>query len=238
MVKRNIITTVICLGIACISAFTQVPQFVAGIDVGYATFKMGGLKTHQEDMKDAQAVDAEIVDKFPGYLSYGMNFTVISKRILYGAIHGRTSTAGRIAYSDYSGSLYINQLVRMSYTGSRIAVNLRPEAKSIRFYLGIQALVYSNKITYHSEQKIADQSPSTNTRKFVSINLGLGPFFEAQKVAGNFLFKVQAGCEADFAGGLTATDDRSKLKNNLGNKVRADGTGFRMSGGVSYFIRK
>src|SRR5882672_7166758 len=106
---RYTVTAILAMALCTCSA--QVQWSVTPM-VGVGSYSLNSLHEYQDYVQSNVPVKMTKTDEFPAYYTYGVDLGCrLSQLLLYvGYVHG--STAGRQSYSDYSGELTAEQLVR------------------------------------------------------------------------------------------------------------------------------
>lgn len=236
MVIRNCIAGIVFISLMCLTE-AHAQGLLIGLDAGLSTFSMGDLKDFQTEQRNALPVDARIVENFPSYLNYGVNVTMLRKKIFLRNAIGHTSTGGRIYYSDYSGSMAIDMLPRMTYLSFQIGGRVL-QNNLCNVFLGGSFFIYKNTLKVEQTLVLSGTGYSgTTATKYTSTNLAIGPLLEGQKKMGRLMAKIQLGYELHLAGRLYySADSNAYLRHSSGDAVVLNADGLRASAGVSYFL--
>lgn len=109
------------------STFVNAQSYIT-VEAGIATFNMKDMKLLQKNISTDNDLDLEIVQDFPPYLQYLLGFkqvgTANNDKLIFGGILSFTSTGGRVAYSDFSGSIKADQLINVFSVGPQIGYKL------------------------------------------------------------------------------------------------------------------
>lgn len=232
--KTILISAIIALiGVTEASAQRYWQRIDLSVNVGYATFKMDDLKAVQEEDLSYMPVEGKITNSFPGYLNFGIDAVFYDSTYFVGVLLGHTSTGGRVHYADYSGSITMDQLVKMDYNGLVGAYRIA-STNAGNIFIGTNLLTYLNKVEFIYSQTLFEQS-STSGFNLQSLNFAVGPFVQIHKRLGKFLVKGNVGYEFHFGMDLFYDDPDQKYISSSGYvKVNADG--FRAGVGVGYAV--
>lgn len=237
MLKRLPCSALLFLSITGLSFTSAAQEIAAGINIGYATFNLGDLKEFQQELSAQYPFDAHIVESFPGYLNFSASILFVKPTYYYGVIVGHTSTAGRLSYSDYSGSFTSDQLVGINSIGTSFALNLTKKEKT-NIFLGGQTSFNFNNLVFNETIIIGD-TKDTNTVSFRSVNFALTPFIEVQQRVNNLVLRFNVGGEIQVPGDLTSQENNEVyLVNSSNEKVKFNASGLRMNIGIAYSFKK
>ena len=205
------------------------------LNAGYATFNLDQLKSYQQRFLEQSPLPAKITNDFPGYLNLSLDAAFYDSAYYVGMMLGHTSTGGRIAYSDYSGSYDYDQLVRMTYAGVFGGFRIL-ETKAGAFFFGATLLTYLNRVDLKYTETVADDSYAYTT-KLWSVNLSFGPYLQYQKRVGKLTYKASAGYEFHYAPNLFFRhEDSEEYVGPDGQSMNANASGARFNVGVGYAL--
>jgi hypothetical protein len=215
------------------SANCSAQDFCVGINGGLSTFGMRDLKDLQNDMATFYPVHAKVVEAFPPYYSFSGNLW-FDKRTFYGGIiAGHTSTGGRVSYSDYSGSVNSDQLIRIDY-GGIFGGKRFTKINHTNFYFGAQLMLHLVEFDF-SEKITVGQDQSNFLASFKSTNFSFGPYLEIRQNIGKFLIRCLIGGEIHSAGELKYQgSDESGFTGHVEDEVKVQADGLRISLGIGY----
>jgi hypothetical protein len=210
-------------------------EFTLGVN--YGTFAMKDLKDLQESyLTDLQPdIAAEIQYKFPPYYGYGLCLNFVGEGYSIGIEGGYNSTGGRVSYSDYSGKLLVDQLVRapkISLQG-QFLLSKEESGKSIKFYLLTSLGTSFNTYNLDYSIEAANTAPYSESIKFNSMNIQLGGGFLARKNFKRIFLTTEIKYQHDFAGNLKlSTNSDYTLLTPKGDKAKVDWSGIRFGIGI------
>jgi hypothetical protein len=205
----------------------QHTRFSLGIH--YATFKMGDLVQLQaEFLKDLDgAIPARVTDNFPSYIGFEGSLTFRKDPVWFGAEVGYNSTAGRIAYSDYSGKFFVDQIVKAPKVGLAVAYTL---SKNVSDW---ETLIYFNAGTTFNSYKVDYNLTTAKTHhvdvlQFQSINIYVSGGVGVSRNFSRFFINTKVLYQQDIPTDLTlSSDSNAKLTNDDGDFVQVDWSGLR-----------
>ncbi len=227
-----------CAALLVLSQPVQSQNLRFSVGANYGTFSMADLKGLQEEfLKDLKAtVPAKITDKFPPFIGFEGSLTWTNWKNYYGIEAGYNSTAGRIAYSDYSGKVTFDQLVRSPRVGLSAAFGLHEINSPWEFFLLLNGGTVFNRYKLDYKLETAQTHDFDNV-EFRSINLyfsgGVGVTRNIKKLFINAKLLYQKDIPADLK---LAGDNDATLVNDKGDGVGVDWSGVRvaMSGGITF----
>jgi hypothetical protein len=213
-------------------------QHKVGYEVGVGSFRMDEMPLLQEYFNSESDVDLEVTSSFPPYLFYQLLYGYNHSNSEFGLGLRYTSTGGRMATSDYSGSLTYDQLLQMysigiSYGGILAKSN---DKLFIRFkwlvYYDLSNLKLKNTLKIGEEEQseeIALASSGLSLLPMLLIDYQFGHQLSAFFAAGYELNPLnQAFHQKGNKDAILSTPD-----GNIG----PDWTGYRFSFGITYTIK-
>ena len=208
-----------------------------GLMVGYGSFSMDDLKAYQQENLLLSDLPMKVVDEFPGYLLYRADFSLNTKKGLFEAFIGHTSTGGRIHYADYSGYSSSDLLVRMNYLGVSASTRLF-KISSFDIYAGGRLLHYFSTVKIKaSEQVYNSDLNNSGSASFGAMSLAIAPVIQVQRTVQRFVLKSDVSYEWHIPGNLYYEGDSDAiLKSASGDNVTVDPTGIRIAVGVGYIL--
>ncbi len=221
----------------CLSV-TSRAQIKLEYTVGYGTYSMKSIKAElaqmQEDIKMNLPLDIVITDNFPGYVTHGGGLIFKMKKNEIGANFTYLTTAGRWAYSDYSGEL-VNKIGLNAY---RIGLLYRNHFHTI-------SLREKVNFSFFGELSPGLTMTKAKTENHVIANgdrLELDKRYNIDAKATNFSIMPQLGVNiglssgvgVHLSGGYDIEMNGALEKKNRSREV--DWTGIRFGGGISYLL--
>lgn len=227
MLSRIAVATLVLQSVIAFSCNGQ--RVIAGLNVGYATFRMSDLKDFQVQIRGSYGVEMRQVETFPGYMNFSGNLLFGFKKFYVGVLAGHTSTGGRLHYSDYSGSMTSDQLVRMNYIGHVIGAKIN-RGTLYEIFLGGTLLYYKNTLLLEERLQVGNEDIVMES-DYTSENIATGPFIEVRRNLGRFLLRATAGAELHIPTPLSSSDEQ------LGDSeegITVQPGGLRINVGVAY----
>ncbi len=234
--RAGIISLVI-LVFADIASAQDVPgKWAVGIAGGIASFSMGDMKEYQSERNRASRYDTRIVKSFPVYFSGSFHVSYFDSRKFFDLAVGRTSTGGRISYSDYSGEYVMDHTVVMGYTSAGAGFRVG-SYRNINIYAAANALLYSNLMKEKEQETYYDVGGSKNVREYIALSIGLAPGLELHRRIGrHLLIRQQTYFEIHIPSELISTETEMELTRHNSDPVTAQPTGIRARLGLSYIF--
>lgn len=222
------------LGVPVATAQRYWQRVDVAVNFGYATFRMNDLKDLQNDQLTYFPVQgAKITNSFPGYMNIGIDAVFYDSTYFVGTMFGHTSTGGRINYTDYSGSITMDQLVKMNYNGLVGALRIA-STKAGNIFIGTNLITYFNKVELKSSQSVLGES-NAQTTKLQSLNIAIGPFVQLHKRLGKFFVKGSVGYEFHIGMDLVKDSGEKYVSSSL-EYVKVNADGLRAGIGVGYAV--
>jgi hypothetical protein len=150
------------------------------IDAGIATFNMRDMKLLQKSiLSNNNVFDFGIVQEFPPYFQYQLGFKQVglstNEKLIIGGVFSFTSTGGRVASSDFSGSVKGDQLINVFSIGPEIGYILSSSKKLNVAIEAITSFDFTN-MEIKSTLTLGNQD-YTNSQKFVAYGASIQPHF-------------------------------------------------------------
>ena len=210
-------------------------------EIFYGTFKMESMKEYQQHIQPSPAlVDLTVVDNFPAYLGYNVIAGyALSPRWGLGIRLQYTSTAGRVAYGDYSGEMSVDHLLHGYSIGLNTTYRLTAPSKW-EAYCSFTAGAMRTSLTNAYRFQLYGESPSVYEVYFRSYNYFFNPALTVNRRLNNhFTVYASLGYEFQIHRALRFTDHQDQyLKTwNGSDDVVAEWDGLRIAVGTSYRFR-
>ncbi len=221
--------------ILLLATFNSFAQHHLGYEVGIGAYKMDDMHALQDFFKNESEIEIEAATSFPPYLFYQILYSYGKPAPRFGLNLRYTSTGGRLATSDYSGSLFLDQLLNMysigvSYEGRVIG---SVEKLSLRF----RCLVYYDQTNLKIKNTLKiGQEEETDEIKFKSSGFSLLPLLLLN-------YQMVKSISASFNLGyeINPINNTFRLKDNKNailsipdGDISPDWTGYRFSIRVVY----
>jgi hypothetical protein len=230
--RRYLVIVLICLTLPVAA------QISISVGTGAGTYLQGGLKNFQENFASRYNVDAEVNSNFPPYVNYegSFNFTY-SPRLFSEIFFAYGSTGGRVSYSDYSGTVYMNQKVNYMAVMSSFGVRWRKE--NYQFDVQVRLGRIISKLTLDQYEKVAD-SYWTHSGKYVSEGGVFEPNFKVTRINGNLGVYASAGLSATVSPSFFESENTvSYISTPQGEfMIAPDWTGLRIAVGLTFILKK
>ncbi|WP_433901951.1 hypothetical protein [Sphingobacterium puteale] len=230
---KKILYTFLFLSIAFISR----GQIKVEYSIGYGNYKMEGMKTEliriQEELKQQFPLSIAITDNFPGYVIHTAGINYKSGRHELGTNFTYLSTAGRLAYSDYSGELV-----------DKINLNAFRIGMVYRSYFHQLALNKNNRLAFFAEVSPGLTFTKTKTKAYTKtaateIKLDEKYGFNSTSTSLSVLPQLGLKYELPYGLGLHISggyDIEMEGSLNQNENVKVDWSGVRIGGGFSYLL--
>jgi len=214
-------------------------QLRISTSIGYGTYFMNDMRDWQKEVKKGLPVDAEEVSTFPGYLNFESSVTYDSKRKFFiGAIIGFGSTGGRLSYSDYSGSLTLDQLLK--YYSLNISIGSKKEiiSKKYLFSFDFRPGIILTELVSETKTKLGVESLN-QSYEFKSINWSVQPTVCLTRRINSFGLHAFVGYNLSVKRGKLKLKENKNfyLLNSDGSDAHAQWGGVRLGLGLTYFFK-
>lgn len=230
---KKIAYTIICI-FGMLSANAQVK---VEYSAGYGCYKMSDMKGELgsilTELKTQYPLDIAITDNFPNYVTHSIGVSYILSKHELGANLTYQTTAGRLAYSDYSGVL-VDKLTLNAY---RIGLCYRyhfhqfklSEKASISFYGELSPGIAFSNLKSKGYIKVDNTSIDLDDKYRIASDM-VG-FSVLPQIGGSLSLPYGIGIQG------SAGYDFNMGESTKHNKdIKADWSGFRISGGISYLL--
>lgn len=232
--KHALAIVFLVIGADCL--FAQ-DRFKVTLGTGLGQYKMDDLKEFQ-DIQEAffDAYELDRIDNFPAYMYFGGEISVRIHRIIsLGLIYRLQSTGCKSSYSDYSGVLQVEQLVKANNAGLLVDFQLWNKNK---MSLSGQTRIYYNWTDLKNKQYLniysVDDDLLNNTAELKSSSVMINPDISfSYEIFDRLLANLSAGYCIDFKGDLESTSGQP-LRNFEGESLQSDWSGFRIGLSASY----
>ena len=161
--------------------------------VGYGSYDMSDLKLLHQDLMSIYNVPIKATSAFPAYYNWQIQFMNHSRDGLNGLgfVWGHVSTGGRLAYSDYSGELRSDQLVRAENIGGMYE-RIIPVTENWSVVPAVQLLLTFTSMKSEELNRVYDYS-SINSIQFDAIGGGITPEVGVRYRLGSLLVNAHIG---------------------------------------------
>jgi hypothetical protein len=210
-------------------------EFTFFASASYNSFSLEELKQQQEELLNSmntRNLPYKITQAFPSYYGFKAGFLISlenneMRTISLGAAVQHQSTGGRIQYQDYSGEDRMDEVLAGTGIGALFNYELHFTSRfDCGFNLAAYYLFSNIALSYHFQ---VDNIARDQLYKFNSSSLA----FEPEIVPSINIWKINIGISFSYLFYLPSTfafeeDKNSYLRNNMGDKVKLDWSGFRM----------
>lgn len=201
------------------STFVNAQSYIA-IEAGVATFNMEDMKLLQKNISTDNDLGLEIVQDFPPYLQYQIGFkksgTSNNDKLIIGGVLSFTSTGGRVAYSDFSGSVKADQLINVFSIGPQIGYKLSNNKK---LNVAIEAITSFDLTNMEIKNTlILGNQNDTDSQKFIAYGTSIQPRFNLNYSYKFLMFYVYLG------GHVTVIQQPFIWKDDNESQITVDGS--------------
>lgn len=211
-------------------------QVRASLRIGYGSYSMQELKGFQSQLaKQVDDYRMRITDRFPSYLYYeGAVVVPLGEEFFYAANVAYGSTGGRVHYSDYSGELKFDQLLKYVSAGASIGVTTGNSNKYV-FAFSLRPAIVLTRFDLDLLSRIGDRKEAESFG-FRSTTITLQPECSLTRRFGRLRIEAAVGYNFDILKGklLLRNDKEVYLLDASGNPVHAEWSGARLAVGMSY----
>ncbi len=193
--------------------------------VGVGSYRMSDLKDWQNLLVIINALPLEKTESFPVFVNFSGSISYHRKNLGVGLIAFSESTGGRLAYSDFSGSLFSDQLLSSIAVGPFVSRRLKQDSP-LSFSAAI--LYYRSFLDLRDEVTILGATQIT-TEELVSSALAVQPAIQYEfkiteifRIAPEFGYMVFGWRQA-----LHLKENNEVFLQVNGNRADADWSGFR-----------
>lgn len=221
------------LGLSAIAIpFTEAQGFSLSFRAVHGDYKMDAIKSRQRELIDifSQDIDVpyEITDDFPAHIGYELAFNSTINRWVIGTKVAFRSTGGRFGYSDQTGDISHESLLKMIEVTEFIQysfVNTEKIRSGLRFNLGMSQTNGDFERSIVLDNGFVEQEKSEGK----ALNLHLGPGWNGVLFfAKNFYAEVSAGYDFQLSEGI----DRDQ--NGAYGAALYDWEGIRLGAGLGW----
>lgn len=182
-----------------------------------------------------RGIPAEATSAFPAYLSLEAAVGVEVESVGVGILGGYSSTGGRLAYADYSGSFVADRVAErfvLGVYGEALPVSVGP----VRAGVGITLRANRTTVTYRRRVQLGDEEVEAVTAELRGTPLSLEPVALAETpLFGPVSARVRLGWEFSTLTALSRSDSdgaaRLPVEADVGG-LNVGWSGLRASAGV------
>lgn len=211
------------------------PQLVARVSLGLDQHgDVGGLGEWQDSERlqiSARGIEATVTDDFPAYGSVEGAIGVDLGAVELGILAGTSSTGGRLAYADYSGSLAVERVARRTFWGlygEALPVGVGPA----RLGAGLAARLSRTRVAYRRDLLLGGEIVEDIDAELTGSPTGVEPMLLAEAaLVGPVHARLRVGWELGAASELEGAQEVSLDARRVTPEVRW--SGLRASAGLS-----
>ncbi|MHB2149852.1 hypothetical protein ACX8XP_12410 [Calditrichota bacterium LG25] len=216
-------------------ALAQVePQQKASVrlKIAYSFYAMNDMKAfNKELLRQYQYTvpDMAITENFPAFFGYTIEVFNPFSRMPFGYFVSYNSTGSRITYSDYSGAVYYDMLVKRLWLGI-----FKEKTVKHGFYISLYAGVMANYLVIN-QKLIVWQERVKSRSKYWGMGLAIAPNIGYRIKFNGFSLGIYLGFELDYAAiDLKNTENPNLRLHFKGAYLNPDWSGLRFGISVGY----
>jgi hypothetical protein len=230
---------ILILFMALILPLSSFSQLEFQPQLGYGSFNMKEMTQHLKELSNSFPVEAKVTDEFPNYWYYELIGSYTFRGNLYSGVSvSYGSTGGRAHYSDYSGEVVANLLVKGITIVPIVGWKIPSKKEDHIYILQLRAGLIAGKYDLSLRSAIGTQS-SEDHIEFSSMNVLIEPGFRFTKMITYFLgANVYVGYNLNLAKGRLYFEEDSEyfLRDQRHNPIHLDWSGLRTALGVTFRI--
>ncbi len=223
--------------LAPMSVFCQKTIFFS---MGIGSYEMSDLKELQKAIQRSSVVGAHITESFPSYSFYeGSMKEVIGNGILLGGTVSYGSTGGRVSYGDYSGQFTSDQVLKFFSLSSVLGFEKKYRNETLIFQGDLGPGFTISRLNIKSNVTVGGYSAGQSD-DFQSRNITIKPSLTLIKKFSFIGIHAIAGYHLTIAGGklFDRSNNRIYLITGNGDPMHASWSGFRLSAGITVFLKE
>lgn len=210
------------------SSFSVTPR------IGYGNFSMQGLKTVQEGLILQNNLGLEVVEEFPAYYQFGLQFRYnISARYAGGIALETGSTGGRVAYADYSGSIRADQLVSYKSVGT-FSEYLIQEGK-LNWLAGVEVTAVRSALTLEITTQV-NEHKGHNLEELVALGVGIKPYMSLRYPVKRFVPEISLGYLFYSGRPFHLRGDERMILSAYNKEIGPNWGGLRVTAGIGLLL--
>jgi len=206
-------------------------------EVGVGSYRMSDMPLLQDYFKNESEVGLEVTSSFPSYLFYQILYTYSLSKSEFGLGLRYASTGGRLATSDYSGSLAHDQLLQLYSIGISYGGVIAEPTEKMKIGFRWFAYYDLSNLKVKSTLKIGQEEQSEEIG-FTSSGFSLLPLllFDYQLIRPISVF-INAGYELNIKNQVfRLKENQDAILSVPDGEISPDWTGYRFSLGIIYAI--
>ena len=203
---------------------------------GFATYSLSGVRDYQSYLLAETTLPLTATTKFPAFVIFGadLEYRFDNVYIQIGWQHG--STAGRLWYSDYSGTIRLDQLYRYNAIAFTIGRKINKSAK-LEIFAGLRSSLIFNRLKVDNKAVFTGVDVSESA-EFAAKSFGVQPHLRFVLHMNNSIyFNASAGYELQKTVELEKSDDKNVfLADQNNDPVTVNGSGLRFTIGCGFLF--
>ena len=197
-------------------------------NVNYGNYNMNEIHQFQDELIESFPVKAKKMSSFPAFVGYDGRLFLAIKRMNVGIVGSFNSTGSRISYSDYSGSIAIDQLAKLKALGAFVEYTISDRSEKWEPFVSLMMLRGKSSYTLDARMKVGEEA-SDEQLDFESNHILLNPAFGIRRNVRSFYASATVGYVLDSSEDLRyEKDHKLRLLNEDNEPVGLDWSGFRL----------
>lgn len=193
----------------------------------------------QDEVRSSLGLPVEAITSFPVRSAVRVDAVVARwKAFQFGAGVGYGSSAGRLAYSDYSGDFFTDQIAERWHAGllveSRLLRHLGGPVP-LSTWASLHAHYVRSTVDLEQRIRLSSGDDDVQTQSFASSGVAAEPAFEVQADAGPLLVRIRAGVEIGWSQALTLGGETLYVDED--DKLSVNWSGARLGLTLAYPFR-
>lgn len=192
--REGLLTLVILLS-SFLLAKAQSKEVRIGVTVGYNTYRFNELQVVQNYLLES-IPEGEIaipIQEFPSRMNFGFEISFPLEGNVVGLKYNFHSTGSRYHYSDYSGQVGLNSVIKGHFVGIIGMLNLyTSNNKRLKIFGGVVPSYIRGNYTSEQFLEIANEMDKTSFELNMQ-GMGAEVFFRAEKELSAILFFLKIG---------------------------------------------
>lgn len=177
-------------------------------------------------------VPAKSVTRFPIRPGVRVDAVLIESGAAHlGAGVGYVSTAGRVAYNDYSGDFYLDQILERWHVAVFDEHRLSGGGSAVSTWASVRVLLAHTAVDLEQTTRIGS-SEQRQTQTFSTYSFGVEPAIEVQRSISPLLLRLRVGVEVSWSRPLH--DDGETLYVDRDDKLNVNWSGARVGLTLAY----
>jgi hypothetical protein len=217
-----------------LNSFSQ--DFKFGIQSGYGTYSMSGLKDFNSYIIKNLPFEAKEIESYPGYIYYQPSIIGTLNDISVGLFYSYHSTGSRVSSKDYSGEYRLDTRIKASAIGLSFHRNFRFAEMPMLYIAPYLKLGYLyTKMPLNEYLTIYDETVNDLTIHFWCENYLFEPGVKFGREFGIIDINLTVGYQFQFGDGYLRGPSKSYLQTDNEKKISPNWNGIRA--GVSVVFR-